>query len=212
MSRSLVNPLPALSDHDAEKKLISLKQEMIDAFNSKEFKFRLDNSKRGVINPSVLFELDLMLNVVNVYSATKYVSMVRNISVNRLYDSIGMHKIIQDSSIWVLQRRVATMSSDTIHQYIAEIKKHSLPAWNTDPKAVVQLDMSGHFIKEYKSTSSATLSNNFSTTAHIISCMTKKRKSAYGYKWVYANEYHASIVEYSSVKITKDQEQVCFVL
>lgn len=55
---------------------------------------------------------------------------------------------------------------------------------DTRKKTVLQLDLNGNFIKEYKSTYSAAKELQKDVSG-IIKCCTNKRVTAYGYKWKY---------------------------
>lgn len=55
-------------------------------------------------------------------------------------------------------------------------------------KPVVQLTMDGDFIGEFSSTSEAEASLN-KKSHHVSSCCRGSRKSAYGFKWMFKDEY-----------------------
>ncbi len=57
-------------------------------------------------------------------------------------------------------------------------------------KKVVQLSIDGEFIKEHKSVQDATKEVKRKYGILISNCLLGKRKEAYGYKWMYANEYY----------------------
>jgi hypothetical protein len=52
-------------------------------------------------------------------------------------------------------------------------------------KAILQYDLDGNFIKEWRSGTEAALSLNKKATSSICECCQNKRKTAYGYKWKY---------------------------
>jgi transposase len=57
-------------------------------------------------------------------------------------------------------------------------------------KAVVQLTIYGEFISEYKSVSEASHEMGVSTTSNISSVCTGKTRTAYGYRWLYKEDYN----------------------
>jgi group I intron endonuclease len=61
-------------------------------------------------------------------------------------------------------------------------------AWNsgTSSKPIIQCDLEGNIIKEWKSISEAAKHIN-KTSSAISECCSNKRKTAYGYKWEYKN-------------------------
>jgi hypothetical protein len=52
-------------------------------------------------------------------------------------------------------------------------------------KAIIQYDLQGNFVKEWKSGTEAALFLNKKSTSAICECCQNKRKTAYGYKWKY---------------------------
>jgi hypothetical protein len=52
-------------------------------------------------------------------------------------------------------------------------------------KAIIQCDLQGNFIKEWKSGIEAAIFLNKKSTSAICECCQSKRKTAYGYKWKY---------------------------
>lgn len=55
-------------------------------------------------------------------------------------------------------------------------------------RAIVQLDLNGNFIAEYKQVKNASLETGIDST-HISSCCTGKRKSTGGFRWMYKEDY-----------------------
>lgn len=59
----------------------------------------------------------------------------------------------------------------------------------TSGKPIVQVDLQGNFIAEFSSSGEAgkAIGKN---RAHIGNCCNHKRKTAYGYKWLFSDEYY----------------------
>lgn len=53
---------------------------------------------------------------------------------------------------------------------------------------IIQYDLKGNFIKEYKNASIAALENNFKSFASLHNCANGISKTSYGYKWKFKNK------------------------
>lgn len=72
--------------------------------------------------------------------------------------------------------------------WLAEFKGEKISAHEIT-KSVVQLTINNEFIKEYKNITEIKQQNPNFTVQCIWSVCNKKRKTCYGYKWIYKNEY-----------------------
>ena len=95
--------------------------------------------------------------------------------------------------LWIYMEDYEKMDKEQILELIKNKKRHK------NSISVVQLDINGNFIKEWNSAKDAGRHiGHFDTS--ITSCCKNKLKTAYGYIWIYKDEY-----ENTKNKITKEQ-------
>lgn len=56
-------------------------------------------------------------------------------------------------------------------------------------KPIVQLTLDGEFIKEWRSANSTKQENGYGCTSQILNCCNHKAKSAYGFYWMFLDDY-----------------------
>lgn len=56
-------------------------------------------------------------------------------------------------------------------------------------KPIVQLTLEGNFIKEWRSANNAKQENGYGCTSQILNCCNHKARSAYGFYWMFLEEY-----------------------
>lgn len=74
-------------------------------------------------------------------------------------------------------------------QILTHSENSAKGAKNRNNRSVKQFGIDSSYINTYKSVTDALLKNNLPKNGHgnIISCLKNKTKTAYGYKWFYAN-------------------------
>lgn len=70
-----------------------------------------------------------------------------------------------------------------------DITKFKKVTNNDKSKAIIQLSLSGEFVKEWISTTEAAKQLNIGRSS-ISQCLNKKTKTSSNYKWIYKNEYN----------------------
>lgn len=124
-----------------------------------------------------LIQLDKSFNLIKEWDNLSEVSKAYNISESNISSCCNGKQKTGAGFIWRYKDDYATMSEDD-KKYEPNISQY-VP--------IVRL---GENVKIYSSIKEALKDNNLTNGGHISSCCRGRRKSAYGYKWMYLNDYN----------------------
>lgn len=108
-------------------------------------------------------------------------------------EKMSASKKISSTKYWLgKERDVKTkeLISEALRNRTKELREQIGDKLSTP---VLQFDKNGKFIKEWKSVSEVCRNESFTTRGNITSCCNKKIKSAYGYIWIYKENYNDTI-------------------
>lgn len=83
----------------------------------------------------------------------------------------------------------STKSYNQKHSYIIGLKKSKIGYDNYRSKPIIQSDLNGKFVKEWANKREIERTLGYANS-NINACCKHKRKTAYGYIWVYKEEYN----------------------
>lgn len=166
---------------------------LLDSLNLKESDLEFKESSR---DKNILCTKEGIFKVIsksNITLGTLRPNGYRKISTfsadRLIYETFSNHKLLNTEYI----DHINTNPSDNRFINLKLCKSRSENMKNPKTieklsKPVYQYDKNGNFIKEYPSAKQASIELGVKNANHITFCCTGKRKTAYGYKWKYANK------------------------
>lgn len=138
----------------------------------------LREKERGAKNPRAqgVKQYDLDMNFVNEYETITEASKNVGVSISRISDAARGNRKTAGGFIWKF-----TNDKQIHHKkkpvYHVENDKNSKP--------IIQYDLNGNFLREYRGIAEATRLNGFANRTNIICNLKGRTKSAYGFIWKY---------------------------
>jgi group I intron endonuclease len=100
---------------------------------------------------------------------------------------LDKHRLARNSCNWKITDDGRKRISET-HKGIPKTKEHVEKVAAAQRKPVIQLTKDGEFIKRYPSAKIAASLNGWNTYCRIYDVCNGRRKTAYNYKWIYADK------------------------
>lgn len=134
------------------------------------------NNRTNKVQKSVI-QLDLDNNFIKEWKSATQASKILKLSSSDICQCCKKKKISCGGYKWKYLDETCQNSN-----YKPRVIKGDTPNKNT--RAIIQMDLDGNFIKNWKYINQACRELNIKGS-HISSCCRGKRKSAYGFKWKY---------------------------
>ena len=147
---------------------------MKEIYKSDELRAR----ERGANNPRAqgVRQYDLEMNFISEYSTITEAAKSLGISISRISDAARGNRKTAGGYIW-------KFSNDK------QIRHKKKPVYNIENdknlKPILQYDLNGNFLREYRGIAEATRLNGFKNRTNIICNLKGRTKSAYGFVWKY---------------------------
>lgn len=167
--------------------------------NNLEWLSRLDNTRYGTgidrmaeKHSTAIMQLDMDGNVIKEWQSIRQAKMSVAASI---WSAILEGRRICKGYVWIERDKYINMTKEQLQEFISnEVNKLKQKKINTrkvmsekNSKPIVQLNLDGSFVKEWKSAKEA--QNNGYKANDIRACVRGKQKTSRGYKWMDLEEY-----------------------
>lgn len=167
--------------------------------NNLEWLSRLDNTRYGTgidrmaeKHSTAIMQLDMDGNVIKEWQSIRQAKMSVAASI---WSAILEGRRICKGYIWIERDKYINMTKEQLQEFISnEVNKLKQKKINTrkvmsekNSKPIVQLNLDGSFVKEWKSAKEA--QNNGYKANDIRACVRGRQKTSRGYKWMDLEEY-----------------------
>ncbi len=125
-----------------------------------------------------IYQIDLNGNVINQWYSIREASKILDISFSCIWDCVNKKRRTYKNYIWITKDDYDN-GCFNLNNYINQ---------NTQPKNIIQLDKQYNFIKSWGSANQTHRELNYDSSS-IIKCCKNKIKTAYGFKWMYKEDY-----------------------
>ena len=167
--------------------------------NNLEWLSRLDNTRYGTgidrmaeKHSTAIIQLDMNGNLVKEWRSIRQAKMS---VAGGIWSAILKNRRICKGYVWIEKDRYINMTKEQLQEFISnEINKLNQSKENTSKimsekngKPIVQLNLDGSFVKEWKS-AQETYRDGFKAS-DIRACVRGEQKTSQGYKWMDLEEY-----------------------
>ena len=167
--------------------------------NNLEWLSRLDNTRYGTgidrmaeKHSTAIIQLDMNGNLVKEWRSIRQAKMS---VAGGIWSAILKNRRICKGYVWIEKDRYINMTKEQLQEFISnEINKLNQSKENTSKimsekngKPIVQLNLDGSFVKEWKS-AQETYRDGFKVS-DIRACVRGEQKTSQGYKWMDLEEY-----------------------
>lgn len=146
-----------------------------EMWKSKEY--RESHSGANNCRAQAVRQYDLEHNLISEYDTMTEASKETGVSVSKISLAAKKKRKTAGGYVWEYVNEKKFNTTKTSYVYDVNKDKSAVP--------ILQYDMTGKFIAEYKSIAEAARQNNFNNRTNIIQNLKGKSKSAYGYLWKY---------------------------